>query len=124
MPEKAQFMNSSNQKDALVNKFKAKEMIQKAVLLEGCQKLLLGNINEAYSIVYDSIRIAQTNKDNGTINLGLLYLIQIYYLKEDFQQVFKTLREFFSLNLEEKSPLIILQGCLLFLKLEQEFSPV
>ena len=51
-------------------------------------------------------------------------MTKIFFIQENFKQVYKTLKEFFSLNIEDKNPLVILHGCLLYLKLEKEYCPL
>lgn len=97
------------------------DLIQKAVLLKAFLNLLRGNLEEAEICFNDSIRFGQINKDTETINSGLIYLIIIYGIKEENLEKSKKLRDFFSLNLNNKNPILIFYACLYYLDLDREY---
>ena len=98
------------------------DLIQKAVLLKAFLNLLRGNLEEAEICFNDSIRFGQINKDTETINSGLIYLIIIYGIKEKNLEKSKKLKDFFSLNLNNKNPILIFYACLYYLDLDKEYD--
>ncbi len=99
-----------------------KDYIQKAILLKASLYLKQGNLEEAEICFNDSIRFSQINKDYETINSGLIYLVSIYYIKEEFEKMKKTLKNFFSSRKRDVNPVMMFFACLQQLKLEKNYD--